>query len=155
MSTEAVPLDTFERAPPPGGATGSTLAYPPGRPEDDDERRRRQQELAGDEELARQLAAQLRLTSPAETTPDIGFAAEDDRRLPRVGDRSPYRNDMDGGDRVASVEYHAMDSDTEDAFYTEPPRATGYHHILCNVLVNFFRAGAGWGSAPQSVPFSR
>lgn len=59
---------------------------------------------------------------------------------------------MDGGDRVASweaklqilgerdtsgvavpvlscaklptgVEYHAMDSDTEDAFYTEPPRA--------------------------------
>lgn len=95
-----------------------------------------------------------------------------------------------------------MDSDTEDAFYTEPPRATGpkkglrsslhefstqqiviiqsifavciagrktvlslgtfsekllshsshsfgdceatgYHHMLCNVLVNFFRAGLG------------
>ena len=99
-----------------------------------------------------------------------------------------------------------MDSDTEDAFYTEPPRATGpkkglrsslhefrtqqiviiqsifavcavwsqnstvtrhvfeetlsrhsfgdceatgYHHMLCNVLVNFFRAGLGsLGDAP-------
>eukprot|EP00913_Durusdinium_trenchii_P007698 g7232.t1 len=78
------------------------------------------------QELARQLAAQLRLTSPAETTPDTGF--DEERRLPRVGDRSfdtdtsRGRNDLDGGERVASVEYHAMDSDTEDAFYAEPPR---------------------------------
>lgn len=78
-----MPLDTFERAPPP--ASGSSFAYPPGRPEEE-ERRRRQQDLAGDEELARQLAAQLRLTSPAEAE-----APEEERRLPRVGDRSPFR----------------------------------------------------------------
>ena len=37
----------------------------------------------------------------------------------------PSGNDMDGESR--GVEYHAMDSDTEDAFYTEPPRAARCH----------------------------
>ena len=151
---EPVPLETFERAPPArsgGGQSSSSFAYPPGRADgDDEERRRRQQELAGDEELARNLAAQLRLTSPAETAEAGGLQSEafreDDRRLPRVGDRgpdSPYRGDTD--DRIPGVEYHAMDSDTEDAFYAEPPKAAGYHHVICNVLVNLFRS-SGWGS---------
>ncbi|CAE7448417.1 unnamed protein product [Symbiodinium pilosum] len=158
---EAVPLDTFERAPPPrsGGQSTSSFAYPPGRTDgDEEERRRRQQELAGDEELARNLAAQLRLTSPAENAADSAGGLhsdpfrDDDRRLPRVGDRSspdsPYRGDADT-DRIPGVEYHAMDSDTEDAFYAEPPRAAGYHHVICNVLVNLFRAG-GWSSHVQN-----
>ncbi|CAE7275011.1 unnamed protein product [Symbiodinium microadriaticum] len=145
VDLSAVALDTFERAPParPGGQ--SAFAYPPGRTEDEEERRRREKELAGDEELARNLAAQLRLTSPVETMPDRASDpfGDDDRRLPRVGDRNPaaYRGEADA-DRAPGVEYHAMDSDTEDAFYAEPPKAAGYHQVLCNVLVSFFRNGA-------------
>ena len=157
---EPVPLETFERAPPArsgGGQSSSSFAYPPGRADgDDEERRRRQQELAGDEELARNLAAQLRLTSPAEAADAGGLQSEafrdEDRRLPRVGDRgpdSPYRGDTDT-DRIPGVEYHAMDSDTEDAFYAEPPKAAGYHHVICNVLVNLFRS-SGWGSRVQNA----
>ena len=52
---------------------------------------------------------------------------------------------------MPGVEYHAMDSDTEDAFYAEPPKAAGYHHVICNVLVNLFRAGGGWGSRVQNA----
>lgn len=31
------------------------------------------------------------------------------------------------GHMTPGVEYHAMDSDTEDAFYTEPPRVAWWH----------------------------
>merc|ERR1712008_671320 len=61
------------------------MGYPPSRGEEaEKERERRRQDLDGDEELARQLAAQLMLTSPAEHE-----ASGNDERLPRVAIAGP------------------------------------------------------------------
>ena len=48
-----------------------------------------------------------------------------------------------------------MDSDTEDAIYAEPPKAAGYHQILCNVLIDLFRKSSGWTSQAQSATEAR
>merc|ERR1719323_1020079 len=88
-------FETFDRAPVPavsltsgpGLATAppSHLVSLPGRNEEaEKEWERRQQDLDGDEELARQLTAQLRLTSCAEHD-----TAASEERLPRVGDSRP------------------------------------------------------------------
>mmetsp|Transcript_82949 Transcript_82949/g.230403 ORF Transcript_82949/g.230403 Transcript_82949/m.230403 type:complete len:195 (-) Transcript_82949:262-846(-) len=155
-----VALETFERAPAPSsgptpGVQGSgptagpssRLAFPPGRNEEaEKEREHRLLDLDGDEELARQLAAQLRLTSPAEH--DTG-SSED--RLPRVGDNraSAPRPDDSERDRHGSVddtnygvEYHALASDGEEEGFPDPPRAgvAGYAPLICSVLTNSFRA---------------
>mmetsp|Transcript_106960 Transcript_106960/g.190172 ORF Transcript_106960/g.190172 Transcript_106960/m.190172 type:complete len:185 (-) Transcript_106960:294-848(-) len=159
----ATALETFERAPPSAFSFAdqsqmSQLPYPPGRNEGD-ERKRREADLADDEEMARQLTAQLRLTSPAEHSDAAGFAdafREDEQRLPRVGDgRSGPSGLGDGGFPVSGeqssrldsaddghygVEYHAMDSDSEDAFYAEPPRAAGNAQMICNVIIGLFKA---------------
>eukprot|EP00933_Yihiella_yeosuensis_P016426 TRINITY_DN14043_c0_g1_i1.p1 TRINITY_DN14043_c0_g1~~TRINITY_DN14043_c0_g1_i1.p1 ORF type:complete len:184 (+),score=55.15 TRINITY_DN14043_c0_g1_i1:103-654(+) len=166
--TEAA-LETFERAPPPSSSSSQPgFAYPPGRGDDEDEeeRKRRQDDLDGDEELARQLAAQLRLTSAAEHTPP-----EED--LPRVGDArsakatfgttgsagfatSSNGNDSSGtqpqgvDDHQYGVEYHAMDSDSEDAFL-EPPKAMGNAQVICNVIFSLLKATPGPWQKPRTV----
>eukprot|EP00927_Polykrikos_kofoidii_P069742 TRINITY_DN6533_c0_g1_i2.p1 TRINITY_DN6533_c0_g1~~TRINITY_DN6533_c0_g1_i2.p1 ORF type:complete len:140 (-),score=27.60 TRINITY_DN6533_c0_g1_i2:289-657(-) len=83
-------MESFERSPP--GDSPNPFAMPVLRSEDEQARARRQQELAGDEELAAMLAAQLRLTSPVEyhepTEGDLRrtFGGLTVERLPRVGD---------------------------------------------------------------------
>mmetsp|Transcript_11039 Transcript_11039/g.32342 ORF Transcript_11039/g.32342 Transcript_11039/m.32342 type:complete len:178 (-) Transcript_11039:71-604(-) len=146
-------LETFDRAPAPSsGPAGPRpqLVFPPGRGAEaaDGERERRQ--LDGDEELARQLAAQLRLTSPAEHD-----AAIDEDRLPRVGDRArtgapdgESELDRHGAtdDTTYGVEYHALASDGEEDSFPDPPGTgvMGYAPMICSALVGLFRAGGPW-----------
>merc|ERR1712039_317648 len=150
--------DNFERAPPPNLGGGDSqfafppghtaepqrstpsFVYPPGRSDDDKE-----DDLAGDEEFAAQLAAQLRLTDVHEPPPS------DDHRLPRVGDMSSSMGLPSGANTLGDhgtvddthqgVEYHAMDSDGEDAF-AEAPRSMAFAPMICNVLLDLLRQGA-------------
>mmetsp|Transcript_36232 Transcript_36232/g.71596 ORF Transcript_36232/g.71596 Transcript_36232/m.71596 type:complete len:190 (+) Transcript_36232:24-593(+) len=159
-----LPLETFERAPAPAtgptagprSATGPTLhlrpsqlVYPPGRSEEvEKERERRRLDLDGDEELARQLAAQLMLTSPAEHE-----ASSNDERLPRVGDCRAAENSADAADaerdRQASmeygnygVEYHALESDGEDHFSQRAGQG-GLCHVLTSLIFGKRKPSAG------------
>ncbi|CAK0850968.1 unnamed protein product, partial [Prorocentrum cordatum] len=159
----------------PSRDTGS-MAFPPGRSGDADtaaeERERRQKELARDEELAAQLCGDLRLTSPAEHGAPCAEAP-----LPRVGDgalaaRAPAEAARGGSLGPADfgaaascgqepdhtgisdgthsgVEYHAMDSDGDDAFL-EPPRTNvmGTAQVMCRALTTLVMS---WRS-PPTVP---
>mmetsp|Transcript_15764 Transcript_15764/g.43068 ORF Transcript_15764/g.43068 Transcript_15764/m.43068 type:complete len:208 (+) Transcript_15764:63-686(+) len=174
-------LDTFDRAPSPltvfpgatspsGVAGGSPspfrsppLVFPPGsNDEAERERTRRQQELDGDEELAAQLAAQLRLTSPAEH-----HVIEDssmDERLPRVGDsrstgasavaapvpEGPGQRYGAQEEPPTAAEYHAMESDGEEAFGAEPRTGVANSaHMICDVLAGLFK-GTTWRYSNQA-----
>eukprot|EP00928_Gymnodinium_smaydae_P032355 TRINITY_DN23458_c0_g1_i1.p1 TRINITY_DN23458_c0_g1~~TRINITY_DN23458_c0_g1_i1.p1 ORF type:complete len:206 (+),score=39.13 TRINITY_DN23458_c0_g1_i1:107-724(+) len=156
----------------------SAFPFPPGYSEETEAERarRRQEELDGDEALAAQLAAQLRLTSPAEW----GEPAElgDDgpsSRLPRVGDsRGPDVGDRPAGISQAAVpasgggapstaldephyavEYHALDSDGEDAFGS-PSRNSGVANqaqVICSALTGLFRSVSGrWPILREADP---
>eukprot|EP00930_Biecheleria_cincta_P067409 TRINITY_DN53977_c0_g1_i1.p1 TRINITY_DN53977_c0_g1~~TRINITY_DN53977_c0_g1_i1.p1 ORF type:complete len:171 (+),score=23.75 TRINITY_DN53977_c0_g1_i1:114-626(+) len=140
-------LETFERSSAPAYTSGnqSEFLYPPGRTESDEVRKRREQDLAGDEELIRQLTSSAdRAGSQADSF------REDDGHLPRVGESrsssssrpasSGYGTTTAADDTHYGVEYHAMDSDSEDVFYAEPPRAAGYAPMICNVILGFLKA---------------
>uniref|UniRef100_A0A7S4UKA2 Uncharacterized protein n=1 Tax=Alexandrium monilatum TaxID=311494 RepID=A0A7S4UKA2_9DINO len=159
--------ETFERAPVPAsgpvpvadwspGALASRLASPqhifqPARREEaQKELELRQIDLDDDEELARQLAAQLRLTSPAEHD-----TASSEDHLQRLSDGrgGPAQRDDSERDRHGiddtnyGVEYHALASDGEEESFVDQPRTgvTGYAPLICSVLTGLFRAGGPRG----------
>lgn len=149
-------METFDRAPAPRNGSDEGLhpsasasaAFPvpfAQSDESDQERQRRQEDLASDEELAMQLAAQLRMMSPAEHTSPTD-------PLPRVGDSRDFGAPGDvplrvrdgtrsADDSAYGVEYHALDSDGEDAFAPQP--RPGYAPMICEVLTGMFRVAAG------------
>eukprot|EP00929_Paragymnodinium_shiwhaense_P035649 TRINITY_DN19210_c0_g1_i1.p1 TRINITY_DN19210_c0_g1~~TRINITY_DN19210_c0_g1_i1.p1 ORF type:complete len:192 (+),score=40.93 TRINITY_DN19210_c0_g1_i1:153-728(+) len=154
---------TFDRAPQPsfpGSAEPLEKSAGTAADELDPERSQREQELAGDEELAAQLAAQLRLTSPAEHgPPEAHDGGSEMARLPRVGDSGTTANgDSGGAGRLAAggasgtseephyaVEYHAMDSDGEDAFaFGQAQQRAGVSsasEVICQLLTDLVVSG--------------
>eukprot|EP00450_Noctiluca_scintillans_P015255 CAMPEP_0194519162 /NCGR_PEP_ID=MMETSP0253-20130528/52753_1 /TAXON_ID=2966 /ORGANISM="Noctiluca scintillans" /LENGTH=132 /DNA_ID=CAMNT_0039363265 /DNA_START=133 /DNA_END=531 /DNA_ORIENTATION=+ len=111
------------------------------------ERERRLNDLAGDEELARELVEQLKLVSPAEKV-DMSTVYEPtgfgrlavSNGVNTLGHNVSNRHDVsDGLDTDYGVDYQALDSDSEDVF---PPIRTvpdNYSSTICSVLTGFFK----------------
>jgi len=162
---KAWPGRTFERAPPPALANlavehelGKTRGSPftPAHDDESEQRAQRQLDLDGDEALAMQLAAQLRLTTPAELDTigsenclprvggsSVGVTPADDSEVARSNELArsselDRRGSMDEGGY--GVEYHALVSDGEEDPLPDPPRVG-----ICSMLTSIFRTAGPWG----------